>query len=332
VGRDGEVYVAWADNDMQTPIRFRRSLDGGQSWDAIVQINRNITRYPGGDRVITCNTAIVCDDPVENQRATLTGDIRQAAQAWLATDTGGSSFGGNIYATWVHDPPGLPDNSDVYFSRSVDGGLTWAPEIQLGGGSPTDQFEPFIAVGADGTVSVSWYDRRNDPANNFLLDVYRGLSHDGGATFGPIERITDVSFPVPPLTGQPNRGGNFDPATSGCYMGEYNAAAGDDSNFYYAWGDNRNVRVTNLYPAGRPDPDVYFARRSLNPTVCTGDCDGSGDVTVDEILVLVNIALGNDDISRCPAGDADASGSVTVDEILAAVNNALAGCGAGDRS
>lgn len=326
VGRDGTVHVAWADNDQHTPIRFRRSRDGGRSWEAIVQINRNITRFPGGDRIITCNTALVCGDPVENVRATLTGDVRQAAQVWLATDTGDGPFGGHIYAAWVHDPLGVPDNSDVYFSRSADGGLTWTPEIQLGGGSPTDQFEPFIAVAGDGTVSVSWYDRRNDPVDNFFIDVYRALSRDGGATFEPIERVTDVSFPVPPLAGQPNFTGNFDPATSGCYMGEYNAAVGDDSSFYYAWGDNRNTRVTQLYPGGRPDPDVFFARLPLNPVVCIGDCDGSGEVTVDEILVLVTIALGEDGASRCPAGDADGDGSVTVDEILAAVSNALEGC------
>lgn len=328
VGPDGDAYVAWADNDQQTPIRFRRSRNGGGSWDGIVQINQRITRHPGVDRVITCNTSLVCGREERNQRATLSGDVRQAAQVWIAVDTSDSPFRGTIYATWVHDPPGMPDNSDVYFSRSVDGGSSWTPEIQLGGGSPTDQFEPFIAVADDGTVSVSWYDRRNDAPRNLLIDVYRALSRDGGATFEPIERVTSGSFPVPPITGQATNSGSFDPATSACYMGEYNAAAGDGSNFYYAWGDNRNRRTTALYPGGRADPDVYFARLPLASAVaCVGDCNGDGQVTVDEVLTMVNIGLGGEDISSCPAGDADGSGSVTVDEILAAVNNALTGCG-----
>lgn len=327
VGPNGEVYVAWADNTEETPIRFRRSHDGGRSWEAIVQINRRITRFPGGDRIVTCNTGMVCGKVVANVRATLTGDVRQAAQVWMATDTGSSVHRGNVYAVWVHDPPGVPDNSDVFFARSVDGGLTWSPEVQLGAGSPTDQFEPFIAVADDGTVSVSWYDRRNDPTNNFLIDVYAALSRDGGATFEPIVRLTDDSFPVPPLTRQPNLSGNFDPAASGCYMGEYNAAAADAMHFYYAWGDNRNRRVTALYPGGRPDPDVFFTRLSLiEEPPCVGDCDGSGDVTVDEVLIMVNIALGTADIAACVAGDADGSGAVTVDEILVAMSNALEGC------
>lgn len=63
------------------------------------------------------------------------------------------------------------------------------------------------------------------------------------------------------------------------------------------------------------------------PQMCAGDCDGSGTVTVDEILILVNIALGNAVASGCTAGDRDRNGSVTVDEILLAVSLALVGCG-----
>ncbi|HYD48763.1 MAG TPA: VCBS repeat-containing protein, partial [Terriglobales bacterium] len=62
------------------------------------------------------------------------------------------------------------------------------------------------------------------------------------------------------------------------------------------------------------------------PAPCTGDCDGSGDVTVDEILTMVNIALGNQSVAACVAADSNQDQQVTVDEILVAVNNALGGC------
>jgi len=59
---------------------------------------------------------------------------------------------------------------------------------------------------------------------------------------------------------------------------------------------------------------------------CTGDCDGGTSVTVDELITMVNIALGNADANTCTAGDADNSGTITIDEIIMAVNMALNGC------
>jgi photosystem II stability/assembly factor-like uncharacterized protein len=59
---------------------------------------------------------------------------------------------------------------------------------------------------------------------------------------------------------------------------------------------------------------------------CLGDCDGSGEVTVDEIVTMVNIDLGTADISACSAADPGNTGTVVVTQIVAAVNNALNGC------
>lgn len=60
--------------------------------------------------------------------------------------------------------------------------------------------------------------------------------------------------------------------------------------------------------------------------ICTGSCNGDGEVTINELLTMVNIALGTASISDCEAGDANQDGEITVNEILAAVNNALGGC------
>lgn len=60
---------------------------------------------------------------------------------------------------------------------------------------------------------------------------------------------------------------------------------------------------------------------------CTGDCDGSDAVTVDEIVRGVVIALGNRPVEDCLAFDRNRDGVVTVDEIVDAIGNALNGCG-----
>lgn len=59
---------------------------------------------------------------------------------------------------------------------------------------------------------------------------------------------------------------------------------------------------------------------------CTGDCSGDGEVTVNELITMVNIALGTSPVSTCPPGDANGDGEITINEIIAGVNNALNGC------
>ena len=59
---------------------------------------------------------------------------------------------------------------------------------------------------------------------------------------------------------------------------------------------------------------------------CIGDCNGSGQVTVDELVLMVNIALGTAQLTRCPAGDPNGDGAITIEEIVAAVSNTLNGC------
>jgi hypothetical protein len=59
---------------------------------------------------------------------------------------------------------------------------------------------------------------------------------------------------------------------------------------------------------------------------CAGDCNGNGQVSVDEILTIVDIALGSAPLSECEPGDADHDGQITINDILTAVDNALNGC------
>ena len=65
---------------------------------------------------------------------------------------------------------------------------------------------------------------------------------------------------------------------------------------------------------------------TVAPGLCYGDCDSSGDVTVNELITIVTIARGNAPLSACSVGDADHSGDITINEIIAAVNNDLTGC------
>ena len=91
-----------------------------------------------------------------------------------------------------------------------------------------------------------------------------------------------------------------------------------------------NLPPLTPYPTLTPSPTGLPVTPSptATPTVpaCAGDCNGNDSVTVDEILTMVGVALGNDEVSACLAGDANNDGQITIEEILAAVDNALSTC------
>jgi hypothetical protein len=59
---------------------------------------------------------------------------------------------------------------------------------------------------------------------------------------------------------------------------------------------------------------------------CVGDCNTDGEVTVDDLIIMVNIAQGSQPVSACPNGDANGDDEITIDDILQAVGKALNGC------
>ena len=58
--------------------------------------------------------------------------------------------------------------------------------------------------------------------------------------------------------------------------------------------------------------------------LCPGDCNGDGVVTVNEVVTMVNIALGVLPASACP--DGDSGDGVGIAEVIAAVQAAVDGC------
>ena len=91
----------------------------------------------------------------------------------------------------------------------------------------------------------------------------------------------------------------------------------------------RAALIAALNVAVGGDVDAQLTSGVVRParaaTGCVGDCNGDGEVTVDELLVGVNIALGTQPTDSCPAFEA----TVTIDVLIAAVNNALNDCPTG---
>lgn len=74
--------------------------------------------------------------------------------------------------------------------------------------------------------------------------------------------------------------------------------------------------------------NVFGRRFGTASAACGGDCDGDLGVTIDELVLGVDVALGVRPLEACARFDESADGVVTIDELVAAVRNALRGCGA----
>ncbi|MBW2991731.1 hypothetical protein KY345_00755, partial [Candidatus Woesearchaeota archaeon] len=104
----------------------------------------------------------------------------------------------------------------------------------------------------DGTIDIAWYDRRNDPFD-LDWDVYFTSSSDGGSTFSPNVKISDISFATPTAPWGEK------------WMGEYLGLVVDSQYAYIGFTSNK----TDLRG------DIY-ADSIMNPSACPGGMKGNG--------------------------------------------------------
>jgi hypothetical protein len=103
---------------------------------------------------------------------------------------------------------------DILFSKSTNGGQTWSTPISLNDDNTSnDQFHPTLSVESNGSggdkVTVTWYDRRDDPSN-CLAYVYGTQSTDNGVTWAANVRFTSAQSD---FDGNPNGPGDYSSST-----------------------------------------------------------------------------------------------------------------------
>jgi hypothetical protein len=155
-----EVHIAWADfRSYNWDIYTAHSINGGQSFGPNVRVDD----FNAIERV--------------NERPT------------MAIDRSGT-----VHVAWTDLRKREPD-TNIFYTRSVDHGLTYKPTKQLDDSkvgfdpdtdTPSNQWYPSLAVDR-GRLFVAWQDNRlgND-------DVFFSTSVDGGITFSPAERVDDT--------------------------------------------------------------------------------------------------------------------------------------------
>ena len=112
--------------------------------------------------------------------------------------------------------------SDIALSKSTDGGHNWSTPVRINktpNGAPA--FTPNVAVAADGTIGVTYYDFRNDtPAPGTLpTDYWLVHSHDGGASFTEDHLAGSFDMKAAPVT------------PDGFFVGDYEGLAAMGNRF-----------------------------------------------------------------------------------------------------
>ncbi|HEY3128537.1 MAG TPA: sialidase family protein [Acidobacteriota bacterium] len=246
VGPVGEVYVAYFDTRIPG-IAVVKSTDGGQTF------GQPVTAFK---------------DPSIRFSRNLSGGFETNSFPSIAADAGGGPNRGNIYVVANVKPSDSRDESDVIVVKSADGGATWSAPVRVNDDqTDTDQFQPSTAVAPDGTVGVMWYDRRNDPGNDVLLDVYMAASKDGGVTFSTNRRVTNANWMLIPTPF------NFRTA----YHGDYNQMSAGDLGFVLTWADDRSGTDSDIEAAVVSPPealnqtaDFILAAKTLTQNVLAG--------------------------------------------------------------
>jgi hypothetical protein len=213
----GFQYQIWSTAATCDSGQFSRSTDGGVTWMSpigipdqpvwgTVDVDTNGDVFVGGAAnfaspffcVRSSNAQIGNQTPTFDQVTTVDlggsldfGDTINpgglAGQLFLAVDRSGGSTNNNIYMLASVQPTGFDTGTDVMFSRSTDGGVTFSAPHRINDDPINhNKWHWFgtLSVAPNGRIDSVWLDSRN-AANNTDSQLFYSFSTDGGVTWAP---------------------------------------------------------------------------------------------------------------------------------------------------
>jgi hypothetical protein len=219
-------------------LSYIRSDDHGETWtqpariDDMIPMSLIVGRE--GQTPIDVEPVVCPDLPDTGDCPIRAGDL--IPEVAVDPDTG------NLYAVWMDARFDgglfLTDHDNIAFSHSTNGGQTWSPPIKVNR-TPTDEpnydqqaFTPSVHVDADGTVTVTYYDFRNNTPSLAALDTdYFAVSCESSSesclstASWEEERITPTSFDIRKA-----------PFARGYFLGDYMGLDDDGTDFTAMFG------------------------------------------------------------------------------------------------
>jgi hypothetical protein len=224
-----------------------RSSDRGQTW------------LPGNTPIHVADILPLDDTqtiPVPNPD----GGVPIGALNWVF-DVAVDPANGNLYAVWEDARFSNFQYNSIAFAMSTDGGFTWSAPIQINQ-TPDNipvgnrqAFIPSVAVAADGTVAVTYYDFRNNttdpgvPTDYWMVHAHSNTDLTNPANWTSENRLTRSSFDMEQA---------FIPPDGRHFVGDYMGLAAAGNNFAALWA------MPHSNPDGTIDRDSIFFREAMS--------------------------------------------------------------------
>jgi hypothetical protein len=300
VAADGTLYVHFANSqneaawevpgDYDTQIMVVKSNDGGATFSdpvAAVQVEDGASDAPysvirrqtvWGHQIRWTPMGNISVNPLDPNDLSIIFSDRgtpnpNATPGCFTTDSGGLDIG----TAPNYDPcgAGIGSDTDVYMVRSLDGGATWGPRVDLSADGPAGPHEWFPGADhrPDGTLVVAW-DRDDRPAAtgdtfHHVLKIGAAAPVTLGAAENPDVSATHWSGQYVPQPAWPTACGGTTPGKDcNVFHGDYTGlAVGPDGSANMVWtGLHRSVTTPQIdFYTGEPHvgnaQDAMFARR-----------------------------------------------------------------------
>jgi hypothetical protein len=186
---DSIIHLVWSDDrDGQSAIFYKRSRDHGMTWEADRRLSSGplTALFPSvsatSSRVNVVWTAgweiyHLCSQDTghtwgSEQRLTV-----DPAVSWFPSVAVSDTI---VHVVWHDQRDGY---IDVFYARSVDGGMSWQDDTNLTANDANSNI-PCLAA-ADSMVHIAWYDNRD---GNY--EIYYKRSRDHGMTWQDDVRLT----------------------------------------------------------------------------------------------------------------------------------------------
>lgn len=203
------LNVIWQDSrDGNTEIYYKRSPDGGVSWGTDTRLTNDTAgsifasvSASGSIVNVTWEEYRDGNPEIYYKRSADGGqswgsDTRLTFNALISFSSSVWASGSEVHVVWYDNRDG---NSEIYYKRSPDGGISWGTDTRLTnsfGGS----FHPCVTVSGS-NVHVTWWDERDGDT-----EVYYKISTDAGLSWGTDTRLTfsldDSEHPSVAVAGQ----------------------------------------------------------------------------------------------------------------------------------